>query len=542
MKRFLACCTLLFCVMLSAQAQSLDRYQLIPWPVHLEPAAGSFQINEETVVALSAPDDTELSAIARYWRDLVSVATGFTLAPSADTTNQNVVVFEVNPQLRMPSEGYQLLVTPDQVTLTSPSYAGLFRGVQTLRQLMPAAVERAGILPTSNFAWTIPSVSISDYPRFEYRGMHLDVARHFFSVSFIKRYLDFLAMYKMNRFHWHLTEDQGWRIEIKQYPKLTSIGGFRNETLIGHYRNQPHKFDGERYGGYYTQEEITEVVEYAAERYITVIPEIEMPGHSLAALSAYPELACTDGPFEPATLWGVFPDIYCPSETTFEFLENVLSEVVDLFPGEYIHIGGDEAPKTRWEESELAQSVIARENLADEHELQSYFIRRIEKFLNSKGKRIIGWDEILEGGLAPDATVMSWRGEQGGIEAAQQGHDVIMTPGHSLYFDHYQSDPINEPYAIGGLTTLRDVYDYDPVPAILTDEQASHVLGAQANVWTEYMKTPQKVEYMVFPRMLALSEVTWSSKADRNWDSFSRRLPAQFDRLDKLTVNYKRSE
>lgn len=536
---FLFTCLVLFSI--NVTAQSLERYPLVPWPVSLEPSAGQFVVNDSTSIAVTDTSDAALVRIASFFRDIAAVATGYELpVVPLSSADGNSLVFELNPLLRMQIEGYQLLVTSETVRLTAPSHEGLFRGVQTLRQLLPPAVERGGIMPDRNYVWQIPAVSISDYPRFEYRGMHLDVARHFFPIAFVKRYIDFLAMYKMNRFHWHLTEDQGWRIEIKQYPELTRVGAYRSETLVGNYGNRPHRFDGERYGGFYTQEEIREVVAYAADRYITIVPEIEMPGHSTAALASYPVLACTEGPFEVSTLWGVHEDIYCPSEETFAFLENVLTEVIDLFPGEYIHIGGDEAPKARWEESDLAQSVIKREGLADEHELQSYFIQRIEKFLNSHGRQIIGWDEILEGGLAPNATVMSWRGEAGGIEAARQGHDVVMTPGHSLYFDHFQADPAGEPYAIGGLTTLEDVYAYDPVPDVLSRDEARHILGAQANVWTEYMKTPQKVEYMIFPRMLALSEVVWSPESSRNWFSFKGRVPAQLERLDRLAVNYRK--
>ncbi|NQU35221.1 MAG: beta-N-acetylhexosaminidase [Bacteroidetes bacterium] len=318
-----------------------------------------------------------------------------------------------------------------------------------------------------------------------------------YSLIIEKKYIDLLAFYKFNTFHWHLTEDQGWRIEIKKYPKLAEISSMRKETLLGHYGDKPHKFDGKPYGGYYTQDEVREIVVYASDRQITVIPEIEMPGHSLAALAAYPELGCTGGPYEVATRWGVFEDIYCTKEETFEFLENVLLEVMELFPSKYIHIGGDEAPKSRWKECSTCQAVIVREGLRDEHELQSYFIQRMEKFLNSHGRRIIGWDEILEGGLAPNATVMSWRGTEGGIAAARQDHDAIMTPGSHCYFDHYHANRELEPLAIGGFTTLEKVYSYEPVADSLTSEEANHIMGAQGNVWTEYMETPEYVEYMV---------------------------------------------
>jgi hexosaminidase len=382
-------------------------------------------------------------------------------------------------------------------------------------------------------------VNIEDAPRFSYRGMHLDVARHFYGPEFVKHYIDMLARYKINRFHWHLTEDQGWRIEIEAYPRLTEISAYRDQTHVGH-GSEDFIGDGQRYGGFYTKDEIRDIVAYAQERFVTVIPEIEMPGHSQAVLAAYPEFACTEGPFEVAMTWGVFEEIFCPYEETFEFLETILTEVIELFPGQYIHIGGDEAPKTRWKESEYVQRLMQREGFTDEMQVQSWFIRRIERFLNENGRRMIGWDEILEGGLAPDATVMSWRGTTGGIEAARMGHDVVMTPNSELYFDYYQSeDRDNEPPAIGGFLSLETVYAYDPVPEQLGKAEAAHIIGAQANVWTEYMKTPGHVEYMVFPRMFALSEVVWSPKDAKDYKGFLHRLDWHFDRLDALGVNYR---
>ena len=429
-------------------------------------------------------------------------------------------------------EEYKLDIYSNAILLQANSHAGLFYGVQSLLQLLPANK------PTQY----LPLLSITDSPAFVWRGMHLDVARHFFPIDFIKKYLDMMAMYKMNRFHWHLTEDQGWRIEIKKYPLLTEKGAWRDETLIGHYSDQPHQFDGKRYGGFYTQEQVKEIVAYAAERYITVVPEIEMPGHATAALFAYPEFANDEGPEKVATLWGVFDDIFSPEEKTFVFLEDVLNEVMDLFPGEYIHIGGDEAPKVKWKESQYAQELIKREGLADEFELQSWFIRRVEKIINARGKKLLGWDEILEGGLSPTATVMSWRGEAGGIEAAKHGNDVVMTPGFALYFDHYQGDPQFEPTVIGGLTTLADVYKYHPLPVELSAEEQSHILGAQANVWTEYIPTSDQVEYMVFPRMLALSEVVWSGEKKKNYENFLSRLAYHLPLLEAKNINYRLPE
>jgi hexosaminidase len=368
--------------------------------------------------------------------------------------------------------------------------------------------------------------------------MHLDVVRHFFPLEFVKKYIDLMARYKMNTFHWHLTDDQGWRIEITKYPKLTEVGGCRKETMVA--KNfKPYVGDNTPVCGFYTQAEAREIVQYARERFITVIPEIEMPGHATAAVTAYPELACTPGPFEVATYWGVFEDIYCPKEETFAFLDEVLAEVTSIFPSQYIHVGGDEVPKVRWKESPIAQEIIKREGLKDESELQSYFIRRVEKMLNARGRRLIGWDEILEGGLAPDATVMSWRGTQGGIAAARQGHDVIMTPNSHLYFDHYQGDPATEPLAIGGNSPLEKVYAFEPMPAELTGAEARHVLGAQANLWTEYIPTPQQAEYMVFPRLLALAEVVWTPAQLRELEAFRVRLAGQLKALDRLGVAYR---
>ena len=428
-------------------------------------------------------------------------------------------------------ESYRLTVSPAGVELTAPTAAGRFYGLHTLQQLVDAGRTGAG-------ATEVPAVTIADAPRFPYRGLHLDVSRHFQPVDFVKRYIDLMARYKLNTFHWHLTDDQGWRIEIKRYPRLTEVGSCRTETML-EKNFEPYVGDGVPDCGFYTQDEIRDVVRYATARHVTVIPEIEMPGHSVAALTAYPELACTDGPFEVRRTWGVSDDILCPGEPTFAFLEGVLTEVIALFPSRYVHIGGDEAPKTRWEASPLAQEVIRREHLKDAHELQSWFIRRMERWLIAHDRRLIGWDEILEGGLAPQATVMSWRGIDGGIEAARAGHDVIMTPTSNLYFDYYQGDDRFEPLAIGGLVTLERVYAYDPVPDVLTASEAKHILGAQGNVWTEYLKTPASIEYMAFPRVLALAELTWTPQERRDWPGFQARLPFALRTLGRLGVNYR---
>jgi hexosaminidase len=368
--------------------------------------------------------------------------------------------------------------------------------------------------------------------------MHLDVGRHFFGTDFIKKYLDLMAMHKFNRFHWHLTEDQGWRIEIKKYPKLTEVGAYREGTLIDIKNGEEH-YDGQRYGGFYTQEQIQEIVQYAADRFITVVPEIEMPGHCLAALAAYPELACDEGPFKTATKWGGFRPVFCPKEETFHFIEDVLTEVMTLFPSEYIHIGGDEVKKESWEESDLCQNLIKKEKLENEEALQSYFVRRIEKFLNQKGRKLIGWDEILEGGLSDNATVMSWRGVDGGITAAKEKHDVIMSPDTYCYFNFYQNaDKEHEPKAMGKVVSVKKVYNYDPTPDDLMPNETKHILGAQGNVWTEYMRNSKDVEYMVFPRAIALSEVVWTAQDQRVWTEFKPRLVEHLKRLDVVGVNY----
>ena len=431
----------------------------------------------------------------------------------------------------LPEEGYALYVKPDGISILGRN-AGQFYAIQTLMQMIPVDFKGEA---------KIPAVEIDDQPRFKYRGMHLDVSRHFMPLDFVKKYIDLLAQYKFNQFHWHLTDDQGWRIEIKKYPKLTQVGSKRPDTVVLKNFN-PYIGDGVPVEGFYTQEQIKEVVAYAKARKINVIPEIELPGHASAALAAYPELGCKENfDYKVQRTWGIFKEVFCPTDTTFKFLEDVLEETIALFPDSpYIHIGGDEVLKDHWKESAFVQDLMKRENLKDEHEVQSYFIRRIEKFVNSKGKRIIGWDEILEGGLAPNATVMSWRGEKGGITAAKAKHDVIMTPTDYLYFDYGQGDPKSElQFNIGGYVPLEKVYSYNPHPKELTEDEKKYVLGAQANVWAEYLKKPENVEYMVFPRMLALSEVVWSPHESKNYADFQRRLGAHFPRLDKQNVNYR---
>ena len=519
------------------------RIPLIPFPSSVENKAGTFRFRAEFFI-VSDISDERVQPVSLFLAEKLRRIRGLAVPVIEKMTEKNPrnrMILQLDSEKKdLGKEGYELEITPVNISLSAKGSAGLFYGVQTLLQLLPSppGLESGQSLPGFS-GITLPCLKITDRPRFAYRGMHLDVGRHFFPKSFIKKYIDLLALHKFNTFHWHLTEDQGWRIEIKKYPKLTEISSYRQESLIGHYRDQSRKFDGQRYGGYYSQEDIREIVQYAQERYITIIPEIEMPGHSVAVLAAYPELSCTGGPFEVSTIWGVHEDVYCAgNEKVFTFLEDVLSEVIDLFPGPYIHIGGDECPKIRWENCPKCQARKREENLADENALQSYFIRRIENFLLSKDKKLIGWDEILEGGLAPEATVMSWRGTGGGIEAAKQGHDVIMTPTSHCYFDFYQADPEFEPLAIGGYTTLKKVYFFEPIPGELTEKEAVHIKGAQGNVWTEYIKTAEYAEYMSVPRMTALSEVLWSPRDVRNWESFRRRLDLFFKRFETMGINF----
>ncbi|WP_245896899.1 beta-N-acetylhexosaminidase [Kordia periserrulae] len=503
---------------------------------HIIPIPNEFSMNEGVFVLdnkVSLHADEDLVAVAEFFNKYLKEKLGYSLK-LRDKSSTKTINFIRDTQIEN-DEGYELIIDSSSITIKAKTKKGAFYAFQTLRQFFPPSMENSMLL---NSEISLQNAVIKDAPRFVYRGMHLDVSRHFFSVAFIKKYIDLLSQLKMNTFHWHLTDDQGWRIEIKKYPKLQEVAAFREETLIGHYNDFPQQFDGKKYGGFYTQEEVKDIVQYAAERYITVIPEIEMPGHAQAAIAAYPELGCTRKNINVATKWGVFEDIYCPTEETFTFLENVLDEVMPLFPGKYIHIGGDEAPKTRWKACEHCQELIQKENLEDEHGLQSYFIARMEKYINSKGKEIIGWDEILEGGLAPNATVMSWRGVNGAVEAAKSGHNVILTPTSHCYFDYYQSDNANEPLAIGGYLPLEKVYSFNPIPKELTKAQEKYVLGAQGNVWTEYITSPEHVEYMAFPRAIAMAEVTWSNPFKRDYQDFAYRLSHFHKRLDAQNVNY----
>ncbi|GGI28459.1 beta-N-acetylhexosaminidase [Pedobacter mendelii] len=525
----------------SVSAQTDPNLGIIPAPVSITRANGNFILDKTTVLINKSIDGEKSTDLINAF---IVTKAGFALRETkAVSPNQKSILLTSVGADKLPAEGYTIKVTPAQIILTGKG-AGLFYAVQSIMQMMPDKVSDNII---------IPAVDINDYPRFGYRGTMLDVSRHFFPISFIKKYLDQLAYYKINTFHWHLTDDQGWRLEIKKYPKLTSIGSSRNGTIIGNYPGNGNYLTEVK--GFYTQNEAKEIVKYAADRYITVIPEIELPGHASAAIASYPELSCFPNrdtfigdktPWSGSRkgkqvqqTWGVFDDIFVPSENTFNMLNNILDEVIAIFPSKYIHIGGDEAPKTYWKESPFCQALMKEKGLKDEHELQSYFIQTIEKHVNDKGRSIIGWDEILEGGLAPNATVMSWRGEDGGIAAAQQNHDVIMTPGSmGLYIDHKQSNSPDEPVTIGGFAPYQKIYGYDPIPKILTADQRKYIKGVQANMWSEYIKTPEKAENHAFPRLLALAEIAWSPVERKDLKNFTEeRLPIHLARLDKLGIN-----
>ena len=518
------------------EMQVITAISIIPEPLELKVKDGHFKVNEQTQIIVNS-DDEKVKKVALYFVEQLNLASGYSIKVNSSSEKQeikNSIEFtDENIDKSLGNEGYMLKSDTDRIVL-SGTPNGLFYGVQTLFQLLPNEIYSDKRI--ANIEWSVPSVEIKDKPRFKWRGMHLDVGRHLFPVAFIKKYIDYIALHKLNTFHWHLTEDQGWRIEIKKYPLLTEIGAWRKGTQI----RKTDKDDGIRYGGFYTQDEVRDIVAYADERFVTVVPEIELPGHSIAALTAYPELSCTGGPFEVRTKWGIADDIYCAgNEDTFTYLEDVLTEVLDLFPSKYIHIGGDEAPKKRWEKCSKCQDRIKKEGLKDEHELQSYFISRIEKFLNSKGRQIIGWDEILEGGLAPNAAVMSWRGIEGGISAAKQKHYVVMTPDEYMYFDFYEGNPKTEPLAIGGYLPLDKVYGYEPIPEELTADEEKYILGVQANQWTEYIATPELAEYMTLPRLCALAEIAWSPKEKRNLEDFLDRMQTHYARLDQLGINYR---
>ena len=510
---------------------------IVPKPLEMKLNQGAFRFTKDTKL-VAANDQTQVFEVLQ--NNFVSAA-GWNLGVENTAPSSNFV--QLSTDVSLPEEAYNLKVTENQVIIYASGHNGFLYGLETIRQLLPVAIESKNVVPNMN--WDIPNVEIKDSPRFKWRGFMLDVSRHFFDKDYVMETIDQLALLKMNTLHLHLVDDQGWRIEIKKYPKLTEVGGFRvdQEDKPWNARPTPELGKETTYGGFYTQEDIKEIVAYAESRGITVVPEIEMPAHVMSAIAAYPELSCFQKPIMVPS-GGVWPitEIYCPGkETTFEFLENVLLEVMELFPSRYIHVGGDEATKTNWEKCPDCKKRIQEEGLENVEELQSYFIRRMERFLSSKGRTLLGWDEILEGGLAPGATVMSWRGVKGGLEASEAGHDVVMTPNSHCYFDYYQGDQDAEPLAWGGNLPLGKVYQFNPVVEGMSEEQGNHVLGGQANLWTEYVPTKAQAEYMTYPRLAALAEAVWSSKDNRNWDDFSNRVSSLFQRYGIMGVNYAKS-
>lgn len=523
-----------------AAAQNETLPTVVPLPEKVELQSGTFLLGPQIRIIAGRNARKTADMLAGRLR----TATGFPLKVASEPgdaagVRQAILVTTRDAGSDLGPEGYDLSVTSERVVIRAPESAGLFYGMQTLLQLLPPPIFSSN--QVNGMDWSIPCLQIQDRPRFQWRGLMLDVSRHFFTTREVERLLDEMALYKLNTFHWHLVDDQGWRIEIKKYPRLTEVGAWRSGAGFGldPRASTAYRADG-RYGGFYTQEDIREVVRYAAERHINIVPEIEMPGHSSAALSAYPQFSCTGGPFEAPLVGGVFNGIYCPgNDASFAFVEDVLTEVFQLFPGKYVHIGGDEVPVTNWINCPKCQARMKSEGLHQAGELEGYFIRRVEKFINANHRTLIGWSEIRQGGLAPNAAIMDWVG--GAVEAASAGHDVVMSPLNDCYFDHYQStNHAAEPYAIGGYLPWQQVYAFDPMPKGLAPEYRAHILGAQANVWTEYMPNFRHVEYMVFPRLCALAEVDWSPEAMRNLPDFERRLQAQYAILDELGVNYRR--
>jgi hexosaminidase len=512
---------------------------IIPRPESLAVGRGRFVINANTVIYTDAAS----ADVARRFAASLLPATGLSIPVRVGAAPSTGIVLERNPRLtRLGDEGYELSVTGRRISIRAKERAGVFYGLQTVRQLLPPEVFREA--KVDSVAWAIPAVRIVDRPRFAWRGAHLDVGRHFMPKEFVKKYIDLIALQKMNTFHWHLTEDQGWRIEIKKYPRLTQVGAWRTQTVVGHQTSRTDsttwQFDGQRHGGFYTQDDVREVVAYARDRFVNVVPEIEMPGHALAAIAAYPELGVTGQPADVGTRWGVYANILNAEPSTVSFMQDVLTEVMALFPSRFIHVGGDEADKALWKTSPRIQERIKELGLKDEHELQSWFIQQMDAFLTAHNRRLVGWDEILEGGLAPGATVMSWRGTKGGIDAARAGHDVIMAPTGNTYLDYYQSqNTAGEPLAIGGFLPIETVYAFEPVPAELEPQYRAHILGGQGQIWTEYMAGPKQVEYMAFPRLTALAEVLWTQAERKDYRDFLGRLPAHLERLSALDVAYR---
>ena len=496
---------------------------VVPHPNEVYVQEGTFDASDASVYYGNDLDERSKAAVNAFAQQLFLVSGSE--GSVAEGASEKGIVFELDNALA--HEAYAITVSPKKVAVKASGLNGFIYAIQTIKQMLP--VEVFGNAPAANLDWTLPCVEIQDAPRFSYRGLHMDVSRHFFTMDEVKKYIDIMEVHKLNTLHWHLTDDQGWRLEIKKYPRLTEVGSIRNNTLVGHLFDS-EIYDDKEYGRgcYYTQEQVKEILEYAAAKGITVIPEIDLPGHMLAALAAYPELGCTGGPYDVWGKWGVADDVLCVGkEETMKFLEDVLTEVCELFPAEYVHIGGDECPKVRWEACPHCQAKIAElglkddENYQAEHYLQGYVTARMEEFLAEKGKKLIGWDEILEGELAPNATVMSWRGVAGGLQAVRMGHDAIMTPNTFFYLDYYQSlDKENEPLAIGGYLPVEKCYSYEPTTAGMTDEEKAHILGVQANLWTEYIETADHLFYMLLPRLAALAEVQWCQPEVKDWNRF----------------------
>lgn len=509
-------------------------YEIIPKPLDVNCKGDASFLLKDGVAVIYPENNQKMQDNAEFLVDYVEKQTGVKLTSHAGMPVDGAICLTLDLSDDN-AEAYKLIVNDKRVCISGASEAGVFYGIQTLRKSLPVA---------QDINVNLSAVEIYDKPRFAYRGAMLDVARHFYTVDEVKTFIDMLALHNINRFHWHLTDDQGWRIEIKKYPKLMSVASERKETVVGRWYSGI--YDGKPYGGYYTQDELRDVIDYAAKRHITIIPEVDLPGHMQAALTAYPELGCTGGPYEVRTIWGVSQDVLCVgNDFTLQFVKDVLSEVADIFPSEYIHIGGDECPKVRWEKCPKCQERIKSLGLKSdakhtkEQRLQSYMIQEAAKYLKEKGKRIIGWTEILEGGLVPDATLMSWIGESGGIEAAHQHHDVIMTPNTYLYFDYYQSKKVeDEPLAIGGYLPIEKTYNYEPMPKVLTKEEQQYIKGVQANLWTEYIPVFSQVQYMVLPRLGAAAEVQWTDPSKKDYKDFLRRVPHLVAVYDCYGWNY----
>lgn len=509
---------------------------IIPAPVRLERGAGEFSLNGETRI-LFQEGNAGAEKTAQFLAEALRPATGLALPVTPSAVSAENAVFLAVAETGLGPEGYRLESTEKGAVITASAAPGLFYGAQTLRQLLPVEVFSASA--ASGVKWVVPAVTVEDKPRFGWRGMLVDVARHFMPLEALRRMVDVAAMHKMNRIHLHLTDDQGWRVEIKKYPKLTGVGAWRAETVVGHASKKPWKFDGKPHGGFYTQDELRALVAYAADRHVTLLPEIEMPGHAQAAIAAYPELGNVDEPLPVHTSWGVNENIFNVEEGTILFLQDVLAEVIDIFPSEYIHIGGDEAVKDQWEKSPAVQKRMAELGIADEAKMQSWFIARMNEFLKGKGRKLIGWDEILEGGLGRDATVMAWRGIDRAVEAARAGNDVVMAPTAYTYLDYYQAKPKKEPLGIGGYLPLEKVYSFEPLPEELDSESLSHILGTQCQLWAEYIPTPEHLQYMAFPRACALAEVAWSPRGEKDFTDFTGRLKTHLGRLDGMGVRYR---